>query len=256
MQRRPVRSTLRGADERSAHAIDSRTNASRWGDMEKGGGRLPTHFTCGLGRQQLSSNPCRTGTKAGSTGSVWWAWEVGSLGTSPNSSASLSRGNVAIRNAEEARFGPNRNRVREAQVTDHGSGCSGRVQRRPARHRKRSLITATDPSAVGQWKTGSEGGTAGDISLGKWDLFNHGRSCVAGPSSAEFPRSRFPGWRASKGQETSWEADPIETGQRRPAERRSDAERGSLWRNARPREETTRPHIGLGRPRMEIRQGS
>lgn len=101
---------------------DSRTNASRWGDMEKGGGRLPVHFTCGVGRQQLSSNPCHPGTKAGFTGSVWRTWEVGSLGTSPNSSTSLSRGNIAIRNAEEARFGPNRNRVREAQVTDHGSG--------------------------------------------------------------------------------------------------------------------------------------
>lgn len=256
MQRRPVRSALRGAEERSAHAIDSRTNASRRGDVEKGGRRLPNHFTCGVGRQQLSSDPCHLGTKAGSTGSVWWTWEVGSLGTSSNSSASLSRGNVAIRNAEEARFGPNRDRAREARVTDHGSGRPGRVHRRPARQRKRSFITATDSSAVGQWKVGSEGGTGGNISLGGWDLFNHGGPCVAGPSSAEFPRSRFPGQRASKGQETSWEADPIKTGQRRPAERRSDAERGSLWRNARPREETTRPHIGLGRPRMGIRQGS
>jgi hypothetical protein len=255
VQRRPVRSALRGADERSAHAIDSRTNASRWGDVEKGGGRLPAQFTCGVGRQQLSSYPHRTGTKAGSTGSVWWTWEVGSLGTSSNSSASLSRGNVAIRNAEEARFGPNRNREREAPVTDQGSGRPGRVQRRPAHLRKRSFITATDSSAVGQWKVGSEGGTGGGISLGRWGLFNQGRPCVAGPSRAEFPRSRFPGSRTSKGQETSWEADPIETGQRRPAERGSGAERGSLWRSARPREETTRPHNGLGRPRMGIRQG-
>lgn len=75
-----------------------------------------------------------------------------------------------------------------------------------------------------------------------------------GRASAEFPRSRFPGQRAPEGRETSREADPIETDQRRSEERGSGAGRGSLWRSVRPREETTRPHYGLGRPRTGTRQ--
>lgn len=75
-----------------------------------------------------------------------------------------------------------------------------------------------------------------------------------GRVSMEFPRSRFPGWRAPEGRKTSWEADPIEADQHRSDERRSGTERGSLWRSVRPREETTRPHYGLGRLRAGTRQ--
>ena len=90
--------------------------------------------------------------------------------------------------------------------------------------------------------------------LGRWaDLAG---SCVAGPD----PRGRFlavdsPDGERRRGKEPHGRPTRSRPAVRRLEGRRSGAVRGSLWESVRPREETTRPHSGRGRPRAGTRQG-
>jgi hypothetical protein len=90
--------------------------------------------------------------------------------------------------------------------------------------------------------------------LGRWaDLAG---SCVAGPE----PRGRFlavdsPDGERRRGKQPHGRPTRSRPAVRRLEGRRSGAASGSLWESVRPREETTRPHSGRGRPRSGTHQG-
>jgi hypothetical protein len=101
---------------------------------------------------------------------------------------------------------------------------------------------------------GREGKGGSIFVLGRWaDLAG---PCAAGPE----PRGRFlavdsPGGERRRGEKPHGRPTRSRTALRGLGGRRSGAASESLRESARPREETTRPHSGRGRPRAGTRQG-
>jgi hypothetical protein len=90
--------------------------------------------------------------------------------------------------------------------------------------------------------------------LGRWA--DPAGSCAAGPA----PHGRFfavdsPDGERRRGKQPHGRPTRSRPAMRRLGGRRSGVASGSLWESERPREETTRPHSGRGRPRTGTRQG-